>query len=100
MANMSYVRFENTDSDLADCENKLQGMIEEGGHGKLSADELRAAKALVERCARIVQMIAEAGRSMTDAALDGDLPDEELDIVADYGAKILERINDSQDDQV
>lgn len=100
MPNMSYCRFENTDSDLADCENKLQGMIEEGGHGKLSDSELRAAKSLLERCARIVRMVAEAGRSMSEAALDADIPDDDLDVVGDLGDKVLERVNDSQDEQI
>lgn len=63
MSNMSYCRFQNTDSDLADCQEALEEMLAGGsssGYGKLSVEELRAAKRLVERCGEIVQCVAES----------------------------------------
>lgn len=58
MSNMSYCRFQNTASDLDDCKAALLAMVE-GDAGKLSRDELRAAKRLVVSCAEIISLLAE-----------------------------------------
>lgn len=51
MANMSYCRFQNTLSDLADCEGALNdGCLDDDD---LSEDELRAAKRLIRLCKSI-----------------------------------------------
>ena len=52
MANMSYVRFQNTLHDLQDCKDALERM-DYIGIGKLSAEELDAAKSLVSLCKAI-----------------------------------------------
>ena len=57
MANMSYCRFENTLSDLRDCQNALQ---EEGLKG-LSGDELMAARRLIALCSHITEDFGAEG---------------------------------------
>lgn len=49
MANMSYCRFQNTLSDLRDCEDNLLETE------SLSKDEQRARQQLIETCRRIVE---------------------------------------------
>jgi hypothetical protein len=49
MANMSYMRFENTLSDLQDCENALS----EKDFEELSESEQKHAKRLIELCREI-----------------------------------------------
>lgn len=56
MPNMSYCRFQNTLSDLRDCEEALRdGALDGGvdGEGDLSAEERYAALRLVELCGEI-----------------------------------------------
>lgn len=51
MPNMSYCRFQNTLSDLRDCEtalNETNGDLE-----RLSADEKKAAERLIRLCRKI-----------------------------------------------
>ncbi len=62
MSNMSYCRFENTNSDLADCESALEDLIN-GEGSTLNEYELGAAKSLAERCERIVTMLKEFAES-------------------------------------
>ena len=53
MPNMSYCRFENTVSDLRDCEqalNEISGNIDE-----LSDTERRAAVSIIKICHRIAE---------------------------------------------
>ena len=57
MSNMSYCRFQNTDRDLADCEEILTNLFENNGEAALSDEELKAAKRLVFRCANIIEQI-------------------------------------------
>lgn len=60
MSNMSYCRFENTNSDLEDCVEALETMIRNKAKGdQLSRYELHAAKALAVRCLTVVDMLAE-----------------------------------------
>lgn len=58
MSNMSYCRFQNTDRDLADCEDTLENMMQ-GDEPPLSREELAAAKKLVGRCYNILMLCAE-----------------------------------------
>jgi hypothetical protein len=69
MSNMSYCRFQNTLSDLADCHNAL-GEIFDADHGKLSEDELHAARRLIETCGEILQLVAEHGLGVDVDNLD------------------------------
>lgn len=57
MANMSYVRFENTLGDLLDCEEHLRNddLVD------LSESEKKHAKALIESCQRIAEMFEDYG---------------------------------------
>lgn len=74
MANMSYCRFENTDRDLADCEEALMEMIEmPSDENKLSAAELDAARDLVSRCLTIVRMITDHAGLKIQKATGHDL---------------------------
>lgn len=50
MANMSYCRFENTVSDLADCQEALRDVNIPRPAKSLSKEEYRAMKSLVEIC--------------------------------------------------
>lgn len=65
MGNMSYCRFQNTLSDLRDCQGRLQELLEFAGDdvenedGELSRDELEAAKDLAYTCLQISESFAE-----------------------------------------
>ncbi len=73
MSNMSYCRFENTNSDLEDCRDALVGLIEEQ-EGPLNPYELKAAKKLAVKCLEIVQMLAEhVGVPNLDDLTDADM---------------------------
>ncbi len=73
MSNMSYCRFQNTNSDLRDCESALESLINcDGEEEALSARELEAAKALVARCFDIASMIADASGYSVEELLDRD----------------------------
>lgn len=66
MSNMSYCRFQNTSLDLSDCKDALEEMISEG-EGKLSREELRAAKRLIEHCINTISIVADyAGIDLND----------------------------------
>lgn len=54
MTNMSYCRFQNTASDLADCEENWVGPDEE--ESDLSEEEQRAKKRIVRLCRSILEM--------------------------------------------
>lgn len=60
MSNMSYCRFENTDKDLADCQDALEGILHGSAEDQLGRRELDAMKSLVNRCFNITQLLAEA----------------------------------------
>ena len=61
MANMSYCRFENTLSDIIDCNNNMD---KDG----LSDEELRARKRLIETCIEIaLDWGQEVGREVVEA---------------------------------
>ena len=67
MSNMSYCRFQNTASDLEDCKDALEEMIGDRT-GKLSQEELHAAKRLVQTCLDIVRLLDDA-RMLSDRIL-------------------------------
>jgi hypothetical protein len=80
MSNMSYCRFQNTLSDLLDCRNALDAMIDGDGDttrsGALSEYEEEAAMQLVELCADILRRLGE-GMGLNDyVTLQGDDPKE------------------------
>ncbi len=56
MSNMSYCRFENTASDLADCCEALGGMIE-GTEEIPSRSELKAMMRLVAQAAQLIELV-------------------------------------------
>ena len=56
--NMSYCKFENTNSDLLDCLNALNEM-QSGAGEKLSDSELMAAKNLASTALEIVAMLTD-----------------------------------------
>ena len=53
MSNMSYCRFQNTNSDLSDCEEALND------GDKLSSDEEDAAVRLIQKCTRIAEQFED-----------------------------------------
>lgn len=57
MANMSYCRFENTKSDLADCVNALRWVIEDGD--TISEREWRKAEDMRELCEEFLELFDE-----------------------------------------
>lgn len=77
MSNMSYCRFQNTDTDLADCEGVLGDLLgRDPDIGPLSHEELAAANRLVKRCRDIIAMVAEWAASSDDdspALTDSDI---------------------------
>lgn len=54
MANMSYCRFENTNMDLADCVNALEGIIYD--QEEVSEREWHCAKRMKEWCERYLEV--------------------------------------------
>jgi hypothetical protein len=65
---MSYCRFRNTYGDLVDCKNTLEALLARDDEGKLSREELQAAKDLVQCCYDMVMMVAEtAGVDMEES---------------------------------
>jgi len=58
MSNMSYCRFQNTVSDLTDCDAALEEFFA-GNDEPLSRDELRAAVQLVEACRAVMMRVAD-----------------------------------------
>lgn len=53
MSNMSYCRFRNTKSDLLDCKEALERLVE-GSEEALGREELDAATRLMELCREVV----------------------------------------------
>jgi hypothetical protein len=57
MANMSYCRFQNTSSDLADCVNALDRIAYDGE--SISRREWAKAKAMREWCEQFIELMDE-----------------------------------------
>lgn len=88
MSNMSYCRFQNTDSDLRDCQQALEQLLI-GQEEPLSDEELEAAKRLVARCAAITNLIAT-----TAGINNGEFTDTPIGIVND----VLDTANDEAEE--
>ena len=88
MSNMSYCRFQNTSGDLEDCKNALEELTNDRT-GKLSNDELHAAKRLVQTCLDIVFLLAEV------RAIDIDVGMEQLE---DSYASIIDEANEEAEE--
>jgi hypothetical protein len=58
MGNMSYCRFENTVSDLGDCQLALEDLLM-GDSNPLSDRELNKARELISTCADILALVQE-----------------------------------------
>ena len=58
MGNMSYCRFENTVSDLGDCQLALEDLLM-GDSKPLSDRELSKARELISTCADILALVQE-----------------------------------------
>ena len=58
MTNMSYCRFENTNTDLGDCQIALEELLYEDSK-PLSETEFKKARELIGTCADIVAMVLE-----------------------------------------
>lgn len=100
MSNMSYCRFQNTLSDLQDCDGALEEFFD--GTETLSGDEIRAAASLIETCQKIAMMAAER----LNIANPGEFPNVSLDeceLYAPSVRSVLTEINnaakDAEDDE-
>lgn len=73
MGNMSYCRFENTASDLADCEEALSEMVDcPEETSPVNKHELDAAPRLFDSAAAILERLAEVvGASIIVTGNDG-----------------------------
>lgn len=95
MSNMSYCRFRNTDSDLADCEAALESLLnlETDAVSPLSTDEREALHSLAKRCQNIVAMLTAHNPD------DGDPLELDLEEVIDsMAAAFQEAYDDLEDD--
>lgn len=59
MANMTYCRFRNTLGDFEDCIDEIESRLQFGDDHKLSREEMEAARALIERAARLLNIVAD-----------------------------------------
>jgi hypothetical protein len=78
MSNMSYCRFQNTLTDLGECQLALETLFVEG-KGKLSRDEERAAIELVSMCAQIALLVNEECNGTEEDIVDRILDKGEHD---------------------
>lgn len=60
MANMSYCRFQNTLTDLYDCQNVLEDSVDNDENVISSSEERRCAKRLIEICREISDHFEES----------------------------------------
>jgi len=72
MSNMSYCRFENTQSDLLECLDAL----EDGDGVRLSNTEAQALAEMVDTCRSILSHFPNDGQGIYNA---GDLPKKFID---------------------
>lgn len=70
MANMSYVRFENTLEDLEDCESNLYDEVSEREHNYR--------RALIQTCRRIAERIREGEEDYLPSENDYDEEDDDV----------------------
>lgn len=94
MSNMSYCRFQNTQSDLSDCRAALEE-LHDGDSRSLSESETAAAKRLANDCAAILSMLADVlGHEVIVKA-----PDGETDLEGGDWDDAINRLNVSADAQ-
>jgi hypothetical protein len=89
MGNMNYCKFQNTLSDLADCQRTLEEIFEGGGdegQTPLSDDELRAAKALIQTCFDITKLVAEQREVPMDELDEND----QIEGIMDEAQEVLQ----------
>jgi hypothetical protein len=69
MSNMSYCRFRNTKSDLEDCVNELQNMIDEGNNplNELSTLERQAMMIMTDLCHQFIELVEEGTNIKEDS---------------------------------
>lgn len=91
MSNMSYCRFQNTVRDLNECHEALEGLF--SGEGKLSEDELSAAKRLAETCCDVAKLIVEnLDRESFDDLMDSPYTERKI-------AEVLDSANDDAEEE-
>ena len=72
MSNMSYCRFQNTVSDLRDCQEALENLVngvgeEKGDEVALSDSETASAKNLLSTALGLIRLVSETtGKDMED----------------------------------
>lgn len=72
MANMSYVRFENTLEDLEDCASNL--------YDDVSKTEHNYRRALIQTCRRIAASVPEGEEDLLPSEYDYDHEEEDNDV--------------------
>jgi len=71
MSNMSYCRFQNTEKDLSDCAEALEGLLgTDPDMEPLSNAESRAAVNLASRCFDIAKLFADHFNTSVDELMD------------------------------
>ena len=94
MGNMSYCRFENTASDLADCSEALDRLFTQDNGDEdcqLSERELRHAKHLVKLCYNIIEMVQIAAHVETMEELEDETEIDQAMDEAQLEAKKADR---------
>ena len=107
MGNMSYCRFENTATDLADCEEALSEMIDSPEEcGTLSSYEVDGARRLFNSAAAMLQMLIENAGGVVTVEINGEQQqldqvdwDDLLDIVQDEVKAAQEESDDEGEEE-
>lgn len=73
MANMTYCRFRNTLGDFEDCIDEIESRLQFGDDHKLSREEMEAARALIERAARLLNIVADEQNTDMDEVKLSDI---------------------------
>lgn len=77
MANMSYCRFENTLTDLRDCQEALEDFINNDENVISSDEERRKAKELIDVCRQIADAFDESDIDRQSERFDEEEEEEE-----------------------
>ena len=78
---MSYCRFQNTASDLKDCDNALEELFSGYPDSELSADELRAATSLIATCQSILEKVQHELETRWDSRTEIDVMSVEPKVI-------------------
>lgn len=99
MPSMSYCAFQNTDAELAQCEEMLEA-LQNTDRAPLSARELAAAKSLIARACKMISGLAEVARGtgFAESQVGYDEDDDDLEMIVNCGDALLERINLAAED--